>query len=216
MASTKKDVEIKVAEIKLNNIKTLQRTGVRILESRLIYPRPTVAQKATSISLQFDDGAWTSNGKSWTESVLFKESIQGDTGLEITLSDIVSDKTIDEALTSGAAAFVKVMGQLASEAFGERYLGPFADIPASVISKAITGKAQIKIIATAIQDIPSLQIADLRAGDISIIEAPLLAKSAITTTTNRQTRSAGGRSTSKTLAAKGSEIGTVKFQIRAI
>lgn len=214
MASAKKDVEISITEIKLDKIKALQKAGTRTLEARLIYPRPTVAQKATTRILQFEDGAWTSKDKGWTERILFKESIQGDTGLEITLSEIVSDKNIEAALASGASSFIKILGSLAGEALTESYLGTFSDIPAAVLSKAITGSDQIKITASATQDIPFNQIANLKAGKVATIEVPLISKNTIKESTTRLVKSSGGGTTSsKIIAKKGEQIGTVLFTL---
>lgn len=216
MASAKKDVEISIAEIKLNKVKALQKAGTRTLETRLIYPRPTVAQKATTRALQFEAGAWTNKDKCWTESILFKESIQGDTGLEITLSDIVTDKEIEDALSSGASSFIKVLGNLATDAFGESYLGPFADIPAAVLSKALSGKNQIKIVATATQDISFGQITNLKVGEIATIEVPLISKATIREAKTQPRRSTGGATSYKTVAKKGEQIGSLVLNFRII
>jgi len=116
----------KILELCLDRVELVAAGGGRgrgnthIVFARLIWPRPAIAEKISVKPLEFERNAVDLKDSSWTERILFKETIQGTCGLEISVSERVSIGQADRLVTFIGASILK----MAESEAGSVMVGP--------------------------------------------------------------------------------------------
>lgn len=215
MSGKKADLEITLESIEIRPEAGFKNQSKRLVDFKLVWPRLSIAQKTASRTLKFADGSWNGKGKSWTERILFKETMQNTSGLEVTISDALADDDMEAMSRVAASSLIKLIGEAAADASGVKALEPFAEIPFSTLAKSIGSSKAAKTIASAAFDIDVSAYAALEPGDKVEVQIDLISSFDIAKTTRRSTK--GSESTSKKLLFKeGDKIGTVTIAIKAI
>lgn len=217
MAIPKKDLEIYVEKLELDK-GVFTGESTRIADFKIVYPRPTVAQKVTTKSLAVKDGKCAKiESKRWIDTILFKEGVQGDFGLEIAISSPVSSKELESVAASTASTLVKLLGDMAADAVGIKALKSFVDLPANALAKAVSGASySAKTDAAGSLDIAGDVYAGLKSGEDTTLAVSLLAERDIVKEKHRSDKSRSSVVTRKTIAKKGSVIGAVTLRLRAL
>ena len=107
---------------------------------RLIWPRPAIAEKAAVKTLDIRGLAVDLRGASWTDRILFKETVQGPVGLELGITESLSDARL--------AGFVRFLGaslfRLAASEAGDMMVSPMSaalgKIPLQYAGKVLSAK----------------------------------------------------------------------------
>lgn len=217
MATPKKDLEISIAAISLDPVAFPGETR-RLAEFRLVCPRLAVAQKSATKTLELDGGKWPrlAAGR-WTDAILFKESVQGDFGIEIDVSRTVTDKDLENAAASTAATLLKLFGDLTAGAVGIKALNSFAELPATALAKTLTGSSSsAKTAASGAADVPGPAYGALKTGDETTVSVELLAARDIVKETRRANKSASGTVSRRTMVKKGDAVGAVTLRLKAL
>ena len=217
MATPKKDLQIFVESLELDKTVFADESN-RIADFKIVYPRPAIAQKISSKTLAVKDGKCSKpDTKRWTDSILFKESVQGDFGIEISISSPVTAKELESAAASAASSLVKLLGDIAADAAGIKALKSFVDLPANALAKAVSGASySAKTDAAGSLDIPGALYAGLKSGEETTVSLPLLAERDIAKESHRSNKSNSSVIVRKTMAKKGAEIGKATLRFRAM
>lgn len=217
MATAKKDLEILVESITLDP-GVFSGKSRRIADFKIVCPRLSIAQKTSSKVLSVADGKvvkpeWTT----WTDRILFKESVQGTFGLELSFSERVSEKDLENAVSSSASTLVKLFGDLAANALGIRALNAFAELPANGLSKLLSGSSySTKTIATGAADIPGEVYGVLKAGEGTSLSVPLVASRDIVKEKSRSTKTRSNVVSRQVVVREGDKVGEVTLRLSAL
>ena len=217
MATAKKDLDILIESIELLP-EVFAGKSSRVVDFRLVYPRLAIAQKTSSKVIELNGAAIVKpTFSTWTERILFKESVQGTFGLEIDISEPMTAKELENAASSAASALVKLFGGLAADAIGLKSLNPFAELPASGIAKFLSGSSySAKTDATGAIDIPGETYAHLKPGDDALVTLPVAAARDIVKETHRSTKSRTDAVARRKIARQGDAVGSITLRLRAI
>lgn len=217
MATPKKDLEIFIDGISLSKAVFPGETR-RLADFKLLYPRLSIAQKTSSKTIVLVDGAWPKLAqRRWTDTIVFKESVQGNFGIEISVSEPVSEKDLENAAASSAATMLKLFGDLAADAVGIKALGGFMELPASALAKALTGSSySAKVAASGSIDIPGAAYSLLKEGDETMVAVPILAERDIVKTVRHANKTQAHAASRRTIAKKGTPVGTITLILKAI
>lgn len=215
-ATPKKDLELTLEEVRLGS-KAFSSESTREVAFHLVCPRLSIASKTALKTLRLSDGLWTGNGKAWTERVLFKETVQGTAGIEVTATDPLSPADLDSATRSSASTVVRFLGDAASDAVGIKALGPLAELPASAIAKLLSGSSQARIAAGGVLDVEDVVYDSLAVGETRDLEVTLRARRDLVQESRRAPAKDGAsRVTRKVVAREGDPVGIVRLRLRAL
>ena len=211
MATARKyDLEIHFLALELSPALKLPRHSAHELGIDLVCPRPTVARKASVRTLSLEAGVFAPASPSWTETAVFKETINGRFGIAIAVSDAVPGSQADYFARTGAAALVKIVAGALGGAFAGN-LGDIAEIPFSTLSKALAKERSPLTLLNGFADFP----ADASFSSRAIVEIPLVAARDIFQSVSRTTKS-GTSSTRRKLLAKGDAAGVCRLALEAM
>ena len=195
MATPKHDIEILLEEIVVNQSVKLPSSSRHLGICRLIWPRPTIAEKNMTVPLQLEKGAWKGEGRLWGERILFKEPVGGTFAFECMLTENVTAAAFEKWLRAGASSFLKLAGAAAEDAAALPTMGAVSEIPFALLSRAILGDKSPAVLYGGMVDIAP---EDLPAsGQAKRFEIELLA---------RKTVRRAGRSVGKGSMARPSRI----------
>ncbi len=214
--ASKFDAELSLKSIELTDKLIFEKESNHLIDFKLVYPRPTVASKATSKVFQLKDGRWNCEEHTWTEAILFKETLSGRTGMEIAVSEAVSDKELASLLRTAGSSFVKLLGDLASDLVGLKSLSPLAELPTDAFSKSISSSDNTTTLAYGVIDIPAIDAKSLSKDGAIDIEVILKAQAPIKKTVNTAigSRGTGMRAPRKHVVKKGETVATLHLLLR--
>lgn len=217
MPAPKKDLEITIESIVLDKAVFKGRSR-RLAEFRLVYPRPTLAQKTSSKTLELDGAqVLKPDFATWTGGILFKEPVQGTFGMEFSLSDRVSDKDLEGAASAAGASLLRLLGDALADAAGIKALNSFIDFPVAGLAKAVTGKAAtVKTAAWGAIDVEAAAYATLKPGEAMTLTIPILAAHDVVEERRRATKTQGDRVSRKVVARADSSVGAVNVRLTAL
>lgn len=210
----KREIEITLERIFLGKKTVSGSKSNHILDFKLLYPRPTVAQKAAQKAVKLEKGLWDGEGRPWTGRILFKETIQGRTGIEISISEALGNSEIDAIIRASSSTLIKTMTSLAADALGAGLASTVLSVPMNVLAKSVDKKSDVSVIARAIADLPDGLFSSLKAGTPVLMEFPLCAAKDIPGEYTKTTK--GSPAARRVLAHEGEEIGKVHLKIEAI
>lgn len=217
MATAKKDLDILIESFELLS-GVFAGKSRRVADFKLVYPRLAIAQKTSSKTIELNGGAIVKPAfDTWTERILFKESVQGTFGLEIAISEAVSAKELENAASATASSLVRLLGGLAADAVGLKALNSFAELPSAGIAKFLSGASySARTDATGAIDVPGETYAHLKPGDGTVVTLPIVAARDIVKETRRPTKSRPDAATRRTIARQGDAVGSIALRLRAI
>ena len=212
MATAKKyDLEIHFLSIELSSALDLAKRSKHLLGIDLVCPRPTVARKSSERVLALEGGVFAPPSPAWTESVVFKETINGRFGIAVTVSEALTDAAVESFFRTGASALVKILSGLAGAAVSVPHLDDVAEIPFSALAKALGKDGSPSTMASGCFDFP----ADASFPSRAVIEVPLVSANDIFRTVRRTTRSGDATSRRKILS-KGESVGICRLALEAV
>ena len=153
MAIPKRDIEILLDEIVIDRGMKQPGASRHLGLCRLIWPRPTIAQKSITSPLLLDKGRWKGVGCPWGERILFKEPVEGTFAIEYQMTENVTSAAFEKWIRAGAASFLKLAGGVAGDAAALPMAGALSEIPFALLSKAILGEKSPSILYGGMVDI---------------------------------------------------------------
>lgn len=215
MAGKKADIELTLEAVDLEAAAGFKGRSQRLFEVKLVWPRATVAQKTASKTLRLVDGQWRGEGRTWTERILFKETMHDFAGLEISVSKALQEGDAEALSNAAAIALLKILGEAAADATGAKVLEPLAELPFSVLAKQLGSSKTAQTAAVATYDVNVAQVASQGSAEGILLQIPLLACADITREARRNTKGSE-RTVKKVVFSEGTKIGSATFRLRAI
>ena len=171
------------------------------LSATLVWPRTGIAVRSYARAVELP-GAERSYGEAdWTDAVLFKETVQAPTALELQLTEPLRDDTISALLTAFAKAAVKRVADEAEDAVP--FVGDLVAAPIDAFAGLLAKQADLVLG----KGLLSLRTdADLATGVER--EVPLFAPRAITVASTGS-RSRSGPARRRTIVRAGERVGAV-------
>ena len=171
------------------------------LSATLVWPRTGIASRAYARAVELPGAERAYGEADWTDAILFKETVQPPTALELQLTVPLRDDKIAALLTAFAKAAVKRVADEAEDAV------PFVgDLVAAPIDAFANLLAKQPDLALGRGLLPLAADADLAAG--REVEVPLFSPRAITEQSNAS-RSRSGPARRRTIVRAGEHIGAV-------
>ena len=212
MATAKKyDLEVHFLSLELSPALKLARHTNHLLGIDLVCPRPTVARKSSERVLALEGGAFAPTSPAWTESIVFKETINGRFGIAVTVSEALADAAMESFFRTGATALVKFLAGFAGAAVAIPALDDIAEIPFSALTKVLGKDRSPATVARGCVDFP----ADASFPSRTVIEVPLVAANDIFHHVHRTTK-AGDATSRRKILSKGESAGVCRLALEAV
>ena len=210
-AARKYDLEVHFLSLELSPSLKLATHTNHLLGIDLVCPRPTVARKSSERVLALEDGVFAPPSPAWTESVVFKETINGRFGISVTVSEALTDAAMETFFRTGATALVKFLAGFAGAAVTIPHLDDIAEIPFSAVTKALGKDHSPATVVKGCVDFP----ADASFPSRVIVDVPLVAANDVFVSVRRTTKS-GDATTRRMILAKGKPAGVCRLALEAV
>ena len=212
MATAKKyDLEVHFLSLELAPALKPAKNENRLVGIDLVCPRPTVARKSSERVIALTDGVFAPPSPAWTESILFKETINGRFGLAVTISEALSDATSEAFFRTGATALLKLFSGFAGAAMNVPELDDLAEVPFSALSKVLSKDRQAATVVSGCADFP----ADASFASRTVVEVPLVAAHDLFRAVPRMTKG-GETTTRRKFLSKGESAGVCRLALEAL
>jgi hypothetical protein len=138
----------RIAEISLRQVSVKvaggrqNRTGQHLFAARLVWPRPAIADKVSVKTLDFNGNQCDLGKSDWITGILFKETVQGPFGLEVTLTEQLSSSQLGKFLEFISASFFKFAGSEATDLSSSSLGSSLTKVPFDFLSKHVSGKSK--------------------------------------------------------------------------
>ena len=118
------------------------KSTVHVVTVGLIWPRPAISQKVAVKVLDLTGKTCSLARKPWVERILFKETIQGPFGVELTVSAPVSDSQVMDFMRFAGSAMFKMAASEAGDMLAGSLAAGLTRIPLRYLSKEISGSGK--------------------------------------------------------------------------
>ncbi|MFO7871869.1 MAG: hypothetical protein R6V03_10625 [Kiritimatiellia bacterium] len=148
-------LEVTLTRVALENIPGSEKSGYRVLTACLVWPRPAIAGKTAVKTVCFENGKADLTDFPWTEQIVFKETVQGPFGLEVGLSDMLSNAEAEKFIAFLGSAAWKVVGGAAGDITGSAIGSGLVSAPFKYLSGLAKGiyKAEPRSFGTGALDL---------------------------------------------------------------
>ena len=143
-------LELMLDKVELKETNAGRKKGRHMVIATLIWPRPLIAERASVKTLELEDNAITLKKSDWITRIMFKEKVDGQFGVEFSVTERMSDSEITEFLQFLGSAIMKLAGNEAEDMVAGSLAGGLVKIPFQHLSKFISklGDKGPKIIAS--------------------------------------------------------------------
>ena len=168
-AKQKTDLEVTLARVQLPS---LGRTGAHqhVVTIELIYPRLAIASKSAAKTIVLKNGLCEADLLPWTRKICFKESVEGNFGVHVTVSERLSTTQMRKMMRFIAGKSLDIGADAVEDAIPMPVVDEIAVQPLIYLSKQLLSTTQAKIIAEGFLDLKAAQFSDTP----SLISVPLL------------------------------------------
>ena len=168
-AKQKTDLEVTLARVQLPS---LGRTGAHqhVVTIELIYPRLAIASKSAAKTIVLKNGLCEADLLPWTRKICFKESVEGNFGVHVTVSERLSATQMRKMMRFIAGKSLDIGADAVEDAIPMPVVDEIAVQPLIYLSKQLLSTTQAKIIAEGFLDLKAAQFSDTP----SLISVPLL------------------------------------------
>lgn len=188
------------------------RTHHSLLAS-LVWPRPCIAERVAVKPVDLVGGQARLVESGWAQCVLFKEVVKGRFGLQVGVSQPLTDVQMDAWLSLIGATAVKAAGRLVAEAMNGA-AEQIAGLPLQFLGKQISGLPG-KNAGLLGQGIVDLNSDDLGDGAVRIITVPLVAAEAVQEV-QRVRRQGRLMSKRRTVLKAGATNGSIRLSLQLL
>ena len=159
--ATTRVLELELERVQIDKGKTERKGKVkRIIITTLVWPRPRIAERVTVKTLDFLNNEADLTKSTWTEKILFKERVLGTFGMQIGVTDPVTESQAAEFFAFLGSALFKLVGVEGKKMMPTSFEGGLVKLPFEYLAKLITssGKKEPKIPNVGIIDLDALKI----------------------------------------------------------
>ena len=213
--STKKDVEILLQHIKLST-KPLRLKSTHLLKATLVWPRMGVSQKTAEKELRLAKGEWNLNQADWCSRVLFKETVEGNFGLQFGVTIPLDKAKLQEMGRFVVGNLFKTGGTLADDAIPGT-AGEAVEQALKFLAKELTATYNIPLLAKTTFNLEASQL-PMQGEPPITLEADLLSEKPVIDSTGIRVRNT--KTDTKTIGkiqrTEHAKLGTIAFTIRTL
>lgn len=159
--ATTRVLELTLDRVQIDKAKT-ERKGKtkRIVITTLVWPRPRIADRVTVKTLNFLDNEVDLTKSTWTEKILFKERVLGTFGMQIGVTDPVTESQAAEFFAFLGSGLFKLIGVEGKKMMPTSFEGGLVKLPFEYLAKIIasSGKNEPKIPNVGIIDLEAVKI----------------------------------------------------------
>lgn len=215
MATAKKtdkiDLELHFLSLELASALKPAKKSNHLMDITLVCPRVSTARKTISRTVRLEDGKYAPAAPKWTESVVCKETVSGRFGLEVSLTEAVTDAAADYFVRNSANLLIKFLAGGIGGAIGVKALEDIAEIPLSALAKSVSREKAPEVICTGSLDLS----VDDDFSKAKVLEIELLAAADVYKTVTRHSKSDMTSSRRKILS-RGDVVGICRISAEAI
>ena len=215
MATAKKtdkiDLELHFLSLELAAALKPAKKSNHLMDITLVCPRVSTARKTLSRTVRLEDGKYAPAAPKWTESVVCKETVSGRFGLEVSLTEAVTDAAADYFVRNSANLLIKFLAGGIGGAIGVKALEDIAEIPLSALAKSVSREKAPEVICTGSLDLS----VDDDFSKAKVLEIELLAAADVYKTVTRHSKSDMTSSRRKILS-RGDVVGICRISAEAI
>lgn len=215
MATAKKtdkiDLELHFLSLELASALKPAKKSNHLMDITLVCPRVSTARKTLSRTVRLEDGKYAPAAPKWTESVVCKETVSGRFGLEVSLTEAVTDAAADYFVRNSANLLIKFLAGGIGGAIGVKALEDIAEIPLSALAKSVSREKAPEVICTGSLDLS----VDDDFSKAKVLEIELLAAADVYKTVTRHSKSDMTSSRRKILS-RGDVVGICRISAEAI
>ncbi len=138
MAQTKV-LELSLERVRIDKCRT-ERKGKtkRLVIATLVWPRPRIADRVSVKTLDFQNNAADLTKSTWTEKVLFKKTVHGPFGVQVGVTDHVTESQAAKFLEFLGSSLFKLAGSEAKKIMATSLEGGLIKLPFEYLGKLIT------------------------------------------------------------------------------
>ena len=187
-----------------------RKAGQHMVMASLVWPRPRIAERVAVKTVDLDKGVVDLKKAKWTDRIVFKELIDGPFGLELGVTERVTDSEFAEFLRFMASSVLKVAGGEAEDMMTNAVLGGVVKVPFQFLAKMISdsGKDGPKVIAAGSLDLHSEET--WKKNESKQFKVPLTAPETIYKVTRRR-REGTLQTRRRKLIEAGTDNGVIVF-----
>ena len=137
MAKTK-ILELAIEQVRIDKSKSARKgkNKHRVIVS-LVWPRPRIAERIAIKTLEFNNNTADLSKSGWTEKILFKETISGPFGIQVAITERVSDLQAEKFCRFLGSSLFKLAGSEAKGLMPSSIEGSLVRLPFEYLSKFI-------------------------------------------------------------------------------
>ncbi|MBN2301027.1 MAG: hypothetical protein JXN60_00790 [Lentisphaerae bacterium] len=205
-------LELTLDEVDLSQVGGRRGVGDHLITARLIWPRPLIAERIAlrTVELSCGKADWTS--KAWCERVLFKETVEGRLGIEISVSERVSKGHAAEFMSFAGSAVNKLAASELIAASDSVIAGRLWAVPFNYLANVAgqqTKESSLSVIARGVFDLGTDE--PTKAGEWFDIVVSMIAPSEIRDI-SKVRRHGQAQIKRRTALRKGENNGTVRLR----
>ena len=148
MANRKLEMLLNRVEVKETGAR--RNSGQHMVIATLVWPRPRIAERVSAKTLAFEKNVLDLKKADWISRIVFKELIDGPFGIELGVTERMSDSEVADFFKFLGSSLMKLMGNEAEDMMTSSLTGGLVKIPFQFLSKFISdiGDKGPKIIAS--------------------------------------------------------------------
>ena len=185
-----------------------KKDGDHLLVATLSWPRPMIAERVSVKTLRLTGGAIDLSESTWTDRILFKETVMGPFGVEVSLTERLSSEAVEKFLRFMGSSLFKLAGAKSDDMVSGELTAGVVKLPIQYLGKLVSSSSRedARLIGAATLDLHA--DSNWKAGKSVRIEAELTAPETIYRTTHT-TRHGEASTRRRTLLKEGGVSGNV-------
>lgn len=212
--SKRKVLELYLERLELENSGPKRRSASgHVLAVNLVWPRPAIAERSALKTVELEDGTAELARAGWTEKILFKEQVEGPFGIEVLVTERMSESQLGEFFSFAGSSLLKSAGNEAGDIVSDGIISGMAGIPFKFLSKlaADAGKMPARVLGTGAVDMKDSSLP--AGGRRKKIKVSLTVPETVYAVSRRASHG-GIRSRGRVLLREGEENGHVVLSCR--
>lgn len=141
--SKRKTLELYLDRLELENSGLGRQADRHMVSVSLIWPRPAIPERLSVKTVDLDNGKVDLRKSGWAKRILFKEPVEGSFGIEVTVTDRLSNEQVGKMLSFIGSSVLKVTGNEASDLMTGAVAGGLVGMPLQMLAKIASSPKDI-------------------------------------------------------------------------
>ena len=205
-------LELMLDKVTVKETGARRKKGQHMVIATLVWPRPLIAERVSAKTLAFEGNVVDLKKSDWITRIVFKERVDGPFGVELGVTERMSDSEIADFFKFLGSSLMKLMGNEAEDMMTSSLTGGLIKIPFQFLSKFISdiGDKGPKIIAGGSICLHAEETWKKKNTETKTFKVPLTAPETIYKVT-RTRRHGQMQSRRRTILKAGDDNGIIEF-----